>query len=185
MLSSTTTKFYVLFIGIFICFSFTNPEGNKPKKQKSSKTIVDKIEQNLFSGWTITHVDDNQARFSEKMKTLGFSYGLTLVNKHLPIVLKTENGDKKEFPKLKIVVSTLDKKHKMKSFVREKAKSGAFQHCFIESRKYLLTVVWTECNIEYVNKTGQKEVVDFGGNEKYQKSRRKFIKQLNWYFDMY
>lgn len=185
MLSSTMTKITLLIIGGFFAFGFTTPDGHTPKKRKSSQTIVDKIEQNLLSGWTITHIDDNQERFSEKMKTLGFTCGLTLVNEHLPIVLKTKNGDKEEYPELKIIISTLDRKSEMKSFVRQKSKSGTFQHCFIESRKYLLTVVWTESNIEYMNKNGQKEVVDFGKNTKYQKSRRKFIKQLNWYFDMY
>ncbi|MFK7947894.1 MAG: hypothetical protein AB8G11_09905 [Saprospiraceae bacterium] len=185
MLSSTSAKISLLFIGVFLCFSFTNPEVKKPKKRKSSKTIINKIEQNLLSGWTISHIDDNQEKFSEQMKTLGFTYGLTLINEHLPIILKTKEGDKKKYPELKIIVSTLDKKKTMKSFVSQKSKSSAFRHCFIESRKYLLTVVWTECNIEYINKDGQNELIDFGGSTKYEKSRRKFIKQLNWYFEMY
>lgn len=185
MLSSTTTKIGLLLIGVFFTFGFTNPNNNKPTKRKSSKTIVQKIEKNLLSGWTIINVDENQKRFSNQMKTLGFAYGLTLVNRQLPIILDTQNGNREEFPELKIIVSTLEKQDKMKAYVRQKAKSGAFQHCFIPSRKYLLTVIWSESKIEYVNKKGQKQLADFGGNSKYQKSRSKFIKQLNWYFDTY
>lgn len=185
MLSSTTTKISLLLIGVFLAFGFTNHEGNKSEKRKSSKTIVDKIEQNLLGGWTIKNIDDNQERFSEKMKTLGFAYGLTLINEHIPIILKTKNSKKKKYPELKIIVSTLNKKQTMKAFVRQKSKSSAFHHCFIESRKYLLTVVWSASTIEVTNKNGQKEIVDSNENVKYQKSRRKFIKQLDWYFEMY
>lgn len=184
---SIITKISILFSFIFCTLSFSYIPNNyeEATKRKSSKTIIDKIEQNLLSGWTITQIDDNTNRFSAEMKSLGFTYGLILANKQFPLVLNTKNGKVKKYPQLNIIVSSLEKQEEMKSFVRQKATSNTFQHCFIVSRQYLLTVIWTEQTLQYIDNNGQKQYADFGQSSKQLKARKRLIKQLNWYFDMY
>lgn len=184
MLSLKITKITFLLIGVCVSFGFITPNSKQLNKDKKTKTIIDKIEQNLLNGWSITHIDDNDDKFSDEMKILGFSYGLTLINQLHPIIVQTPNGHSKEFPELKIMVSSLEKREKMKNFVQEKAKYNSFHHCFIESRKYLLTLTWTEPQVKS-NENKQEELYNAKNQAKYQKSRRKFIKQLNWYFEMY
>lgn len=170
----------LLLIVLFTC-SFSNPR----KKKRTKKTIVEKIEQNLLHGWTITNIDDDQSRFSNQMKALGITYGLTIINEDLPIVLKTNKGTITEYSTIKILVNPLDQQTEMRTFVQNKAKSGAFKHCFIETRDQFLTLIWTECRIEYTDEKGKEQLADFGKGSKHQKYRQRLIKQLYWYFEMY
>lgn len=180
-----TNKLSVLFLLLLFTCSFTNPDGKKIGEKKPAKTIVEKIEKNLLSGWTITNIDDDQSRFSDQMKTLGITYGLTLINEDLPIVLNTTKGKFTEYSRMKILVNSLDKQQAMTQFVQQKAKSGAFQYCFIETRQYFLTIIWTECRIEYLDNNNKRQLVDFGKDSKHQKYRKRLLKQLSWYFDTY
>ncbi len=154
-------------------------------KEKAPKTIIDKIEQNLLSGWIIKDVDDDKTKFSNEMNMLGFTYGLTLINQNLPTILETNKGKIKEFAELKIIVSTLEKENEMIDYVNKRATLGNFNHCFIKTNQHLLTLVWSESRIEYVDTNGVVQVVAIGKGSKYQKYRHRLIKHLNWYFDMY
>ncbi|NJN78785.1 MAG: hypothetical protein HC803_11070 [Saprospiraceae bacterium] len=123
-------QFSILFSLVLITCSFTTPKKTAPE------SIIEKIEQNLLNGWIIYQIDNDNARFSEQTKALGFVSGLTLINENIPVILPTKDGEINNFPEVKVIVSTLEKQNEMKHYVQNKAKSGTFKHCFIESRHY-------------------------------------------------
>lgn len=171
-------QFSILFALVLATCSFTTPKENAPE------SIIEKIEQNLLKGWVIHQIDNDKTRFSEQTKALGFVSGLTLINEDVPLILSTQTGQIQRFPEVKVIISTLEKQGAMKDYVQKKAKNGTFKHCFIESRHYFLTVVWSDAE-KYQDEQGQIQYQDITKNAKFCKYRHKLIKQLSWYFEMY
>ena len=172
-------QFSILCALILMTCSFTTPKENAPE------SIIEKIEQNLLKGWVIQQIDNDKTRFSERTNALGFVSGLTLINENVPIILSTKDGQIQKFPEVKVIVSTLEKQAAMKDYVQKKAKNSTFKHCFIESRHYFLTVVWSDSDIQYQDSQGKIQYQAIDKGTKFYKYRHKLIKQLSWYFEMY
>lgn len=171
-------QFSILCALILMTCSFTTPKENAPE------SIIEKIEQNLLNGWVIQQIDNDKTRFSERTNALGFVSGLTLINENVPVILSTKDGQIQKFPEVKVIVSTLEKQAAMKDYVQNKAKNSTFKHCFIESRHYFLTVVWSDSE-KFQDDKGEIQYQTIDKSTKFYKYRHKLIKQLSWYFEMY